>query len=106
MLAMLPRAAELYRRQIAQGLDGNPRESMRARLFLREALNGRIDLQPGKDSSLWASGALQPAALLQVVGNCGSGGALSLALRSSRPILVTQALRRLLMRNCGATCLW
>jgi len=38
---VLPQAAELYRRQIAQGLGGDERAALTARLFLRELL-GRI----------------------------------------------------------------
>lgn len=74
MFAFLPKAAELYRRQIAQGLEGNPREALKARVFLREAFNGRIGMEPGADGSLWAVYGFQPAALLRSVGNGGSGG--------------------------------
>jgi hypothetical protein len=35
-LSIVPRAAELYRWQIALGLDGNPQAALKARLFLRE----------------------------------------------------------------------
>jgi site-specific DNA recombinase len=74
MFAFLPKAAELYRRQIAQGLEGNPREALKARVFLREAFEGRIGMEPGEDGSLWAVYGFQPAALLRSVGNGGSGG--------------------------------
>lgn len=36
VLTMLPRTAEMYRRQVLQGLDGNVREALKARVFLRE----------------------------------------------------------------------
>lgn len=39
-----------------------------------EMFNRRIDLQPGPDSSPWAVGSIQPGAMLQAVGNSGSGG--------------------------------
>jgi hypothetical protein len=46
VLAMLPRAAELYRRQIARGLQGNPDAALKARIFLREWFGGKIRLEP------------------------------------------------------------
>jgi DNA invertase Pin-like site-specific DNA recombinase len=76
VLSIMPRAAAMYRKQIAEGLDGNPRAALKARVFLREYFNGRIDLEPGPNGELWASYGVQPAALLQVVGNRGSGGPL------------------------------
>ncbi len=63
VLAMLPRAAELYREQIDQGLGGEPAASAKARVVLREML-GEIMLSPGEGGSLWAEYAMQPAALL------------------------------------------
>jgi hypothetical protein len=45
-------------------------------MILRELLGGRIDLKPEGDGELWAEYTLQPGALLQVVGNRGSGGPL------------------------------
>ena len=42
-LAIMPRTAELYRRQVAPGLDGNPQAALKARLFLREWFGGRSD---------------------------------------------------------------
>lgn len=75
LLTILPRAAEMYRRQITQGLDGNAREAMKARVFLREYFGGRIDLEPGESGELWANYSECPTALLlQAVGNRGSGG--------------------------------
>jgi len=74
ILLLLPRAAELYRRQIAKGLDGNPREALKSRVILREMFSGKIRLVPGEDGSLWAEYAYQPAALLKGVGTGGSGG--------------------------------
>jgi len=68
--------AEQYRRQIALGLDGDPRAALKARVVLRELfVGGKVDLTPGPDGSLWATGALQPATLPRpAVGNGGSGG--------------------------------
>mgnify|MGYP001259338170 CR=1 FL=1 len=74
VLSMLPKAAELYRRQIAEGLGGDARAAAKARVILREMFNGRIDLRPEPDGTLWAVGSVQPGAMLQVVGNRGSGG--------------------------------
>jgi hypothetical protein len=71
VLSLLPRAAELYRKQIEQGLDGDTQAASRARVILRDLL-GEITLSPGEDGSLWASYAMQPAALLK--GGAGTGG--------------------------------
>jgi len=35
LLAIVPRTAELYRPQIAKGLDGDPRAALKARVVLR-----------------------------------------------------------------------
>lgn len=72
ILSLLPRAAELYRQQIEQGLDGDPQGASRARLILRDLL-GEITLAPGEDGSLWASYAMQPAVLLRGAGTGGRG---------------------------------
>jgi hypothetical protein len=53
-LALMPRAAELYRRQVALGLDGNPQAAQKARLFLRERFGGKIRLEPLADGGLMA----------------------------------------------------
>ena len=81
MLSILPKAAELYRRQIVLGLDGDPRAALKARVALRELfVGGRVELQLEPDGSLWAVGQIQPDALLrQAVGNGGSGGVLTCA---------------------------
>jgi hypothetical protein len=60
----LPRAAELYRRQIAEGLNGNPRGALRARVFLREWFSGKIRLEPLSDGGLMAHWDQNVAALL------------------------------------------
>jgi len=74
VLSMLPRAAEAYRRQIEQGLDGDPRAALKARVILEDLFGGKVRLVPKPDGSLWAEYALQPAALLKGVGTDGSGG--------------------------------
>lgn len=73
LLARLPQAAELYRRQIAEGLEGDPRAMNKARCFLRELFSGEIRLQPQADGGLIALWNLAPTALLKGVGTCGSG---------------------------------
>jgi hypothetical protein len=43
--ALLPKAAELHRRKIAAGLDGNAREAVEARVLLRENFGGKVPLE-------------------------------------------------------------
>ncbi len=74
-LAIMPRTVELYRRQVALGLDGNPQAAQKACLFLREWFGGKIRLEPLAGGGLmthWNQniGALVSAA----VGTFGSGG--------------------------------
>jgi hypothetical protein len=65
LLTILPNAAELYRRQIALGLDGaHPQITLKARLALRELL-WQIRLEPREDGSLWAAYEVQPAVLVR-----------------------------------------
>jgi hypothetical protein len=69
LLAMIPRAAELYREQVMQGLNGDPRAALKARMFLRDLFkDGKIIMSPGEDGSLWARYSLQPAVLLKAAG--------------------------------------
>ncbi len=74
LISLLPKAAEAYRRQIAQGLDDDPRAAGKARVILRKLL-GSIELSPGPDMRLWAEYELRPSALLKTAGTGGSGGA-------------------------------
>jgi site-specific DNA recombinase len=74
LLARLPHTARLYRQQIIEGLDGDPRAASKARVILRELFGGEIRLQPQPDGGLLAFWNLQPAALLKAAGTCGSGG--------------------------------
>ena len=43
ILTVLPRAAAMYREQIAKGLDGDPRAAMKARVLLKDLFGGRFD---------------------------------------------------------------
>lgn len=70
VLSMLPKAADAYRKQITQGLDGDPRAAARARVLLRDLL-GPITLDQDKSGQVWASYKLNRAALL---GRCGTNG--------------------------------
>jgi site-specific DNA recombinase len=74
ILAMLPKAAEMYRRQIAEGLNGDPRAALKARVFLREWFSGKITLEPLPGGGLMAHWNENFAALLRHTGTCGSGG--------------------------------
>jgi hypothetical protein len=51
---MVPKAPELYRPQIVQGLDGDSRAALKARFFLREWFGGRIRLEPLAGGGLMA----------------------------------------------------
>jgi hypothetical protein len=70
---MFPKAAEVFLPQVELGLNGDEREAMKARVFLRELL-GRINLKPEGEGELWAEYGMQPTAVLKVVGYSGSGG--------------------------------
>jgi site-specific DNA recombinase len=72
--SVLPRAAEMYRRQLNEGLNGNANAAVKAREVLRELFGGRIDLKPEGEGQLWAEYGWQLSAVLQVVGFRGSGG--------------------------------
>jgi hypothetical protein len=52
VLAMLPRAAEAYRRQIVLGLEGDARAALKARVILRELFGGEIRLVPDDKGGL------------------------------------------------------
>jgi hypothetical protein len=62
---MVPKAPELYRRQIVQGLDGDPRAALKARFFLRKWFDGRIRLVPLAGGGLMAHWNQNVAALLR-----------------------------------------
>lgn len=72
VMSMLPKAAELYRKQITDGLDGNPEAAAKARIILRDML-GEIRLQPATDGGLWAEYGMNPAILLKGAGSVGRG---------------------------------
>lgn len=65
LLAKLPQAAALYRSQIMEGLDGDPRAALKARVILRELFGGQIRLQPQKGGGLIAHWDLNPGALIR-----------------------------------------
>jgi site-specific DNA recombinase len=65
VLSVLPRAAELYRRQVVEGLDGNQREALKARVFLREWFSGVIRLEPLPGGGLMAHWNENASALLR-----------------------------------------
>lgn len=73
IFSAVPNAAELYRKAIAEGLEGKPETMAKARLVLRELL-GNILLQPAEDGSLWAHYEMRPAGLLlRAAGTYGRG---------------------------------
>jgi site-specific DNA recombinase len=75
IFAAIPRAAALYRAQVSAGLDGNPREALKAQVFLRGLFaEGKVVLSPGADGSLWAQYALTPSVLLKAAGVTGYRG--------------------------------
>jgi site-specific DNA recombinase len=72
IISMLPRAAEIYRKAIADGLEGKPDAMAKARVILRDLL-GDVQLRPKEDGSLWAEYQMRPAVLLRAAGTCGRG---------------------------------
>ena len=67
-MSMLPRAVEMYRRQLNEGFNGNASAATKAREVLRERFGGRIDLKPEGEGELWAEYGWQLSAVLQIVG--------------------------------------
>jgi hypothetical protein len=70
---MLPQGVEAYRRQLTQGLAGDPRAALKARMLLKDLFGGEIWLVPD-DQGLVAHWNLHTAALLRRAGTVGSGG--------------------------------
>jgi site-specific DNA recombinase len=68
VLSFEPRAAELYRRQITLGLEGDPRATLKVRMILRDLFGGEIRLVPQLDGGLTAHWNLHPGALLSGLG--------------------------------------
>jgi len=87
LLAVLPQAAELYRKQIELGINGNLTAKLKARLLLRELTGGRIRVVPSEDGSVWAEYGLQVGILLKP-GSNGRGE----RIRTSDPLLPKQML--------------
>ncbi len=73
VLSMLPRAADLYRQQIARGLGGEPDAVMKTRQIMRDLIPKKIRLQPGEGGSLIADYGLEPSVLLKAAGTAGRG---------------------------------
>ena len=73
-VSAMTKAAELYRRQVTQGLDGNPQAALKARVFLREWFGGKIRLEPMPDGGLQAHWMQNVGALCKGLGTYGSGG--------------------------------
>ena len=71
LLSILPKAAALYREQIARGLDGNPGAAAKSHVVLKEMF-GKIALRR-EGQMLFAEYTLRPEALLQAVGLKGVG---------------------------------
>ncbi|HEY2808936.1 MAG TPA: hypothetical protein VGI91_09085 [Steroidobacteraceae bacterium] len=90
VLAMLPSAAEMYRRQIAEGLSGDECAAGKARVLLREWFGGKIQLEAFPDGGLMAHWNENAGALLRNTGTFGSGG---LSWVSSSPEFVDISLR-------------
>lgn len=72
VMSLLPKAAELYRKQILDGLDGNLEAAAKARVILRDML-GEIRLKPAPDGGLWAEYGMNPATLIMSAGTVGRG---------------------------------
>lgn len=77
--SILPRAAELYRRQVALGLEGDPQATLKARVFLRDWFGGKIRLEPLPDGELMAHWNQNVGALCKGLGSCGSGGVICIS---------------------------
>jgi hypothetical protein len=71
-IAFMSRAAELYRRQVAQGLDGNAQAALKARVFLREWFGGKTRLELLPDGGLQAHWEQNVGALCKGLGTYGS----------------------------------
>ena len=95
MLAMLPRAAEEFRKQLALGLKGSEQDVLRARVALQRHFGGEIRLVTEPGGGLVARwnepvGAVFQAAQVSV----GSGGALPTNSTVIIPFLNTDLSRR------------
>jgi site-specific DNA recombinase len=73
VLAMLPKAAEAYLKQVDALAAGDPGATQKVRLMLKGMI-GPIKLAPEPDGSLWATyKRLDVAALVRTAGTCGRG---------------------------------
>jgi site-specific DNA recombinase len=73
LAAFLPNAADLYRKQINLGLDGDPRQALKARALLTKLI-GPVVIEKDGDGSVWARYDFRPAALLAQAQAVGVGG--------------------------------
>jgi hypothetical protein len=87
VLSILPRAAKEFRKQVAMGLDGDPRAALKARVFLREWFGGKIRLEPLPDGGLMAHWSENATALLRGCERVVAGGRFE--LYSAYPISLT-----------------
>jgi hypothetical protein len=71
VLAMLPRAAEIYCKQIIAGLDDNPEATGRAREVLRELIGPVRIITEGDE--VWGVFELRPNVLLKAADRDGRG---------------------------------
>jgi hypothetical protein len=74
VLVALPRAAEAYRRQIEQGLNGDARAALKARVILRELFGGQIRMVPDAGGGLTAHWNFTPEQFCVIPWTRGSGG--------------------------------
>jgi site-specific DNA recombinase len=93
ILTTLPQAAAAYRRQIAEGTDGNPRAAAKARAAIRQLLEDeKIRLVPDYEAGhLVAEFGLHRFALLRAAGasrDLGSGGRISHTPTRSRGLRI------------------
>jgi site-specific DNA recombinase len=73
VLAMLPKAAAAYLKQVDAFAAGDPQATQKVRLMLKGMI-GPIKLAPEPDGSLWATyKQLDVAALVRAAGTCGRG---------------------------------
>jgi site-specific DNA recombinase len=72
VLAMLPKAAKAYLKQLEEGLAGDSRAAAKGRLIVKDMI-GPVSLSPGKDGSLWATYKPDMAVLVRTAGTGGRG---------------------------------
>ena len=76
-LAALPDAAKRYSEMIEKGLGGNAKETVKARVVLRDIVGGSIELEPTKEglvAHIGVNRGVLVKAVKPTVGTHGSGG--------------------------------